>query len=206
MAWLASIGWEPGILLVAYDDRTSMLASRLWWMMRWIGYDACVLDGGLGAWVSAGFSLESGETEPRPATVSSYTLDSSRVVETDDVVANLEKDHFVVIDARAKERFSGAVEPLDTRAGHIPGALNHPFTENLGPGGKFLSPEQLKLLWTERLGGRDPGQVAHSCGSGVTACHNLLAMERAGLAGSRLYAGSWSEWIRDESRPIATSC
>lgn len=127
------------------------------------------------------------------------TTDGAQLIE----VQALASAEVLLVDARAAERYRGEVEPIDAIAGHVPGAINAPLTDNL-QGGRFLAPERLRERWSALLAGRDAGSVVHMCGSGVTACHNLLAMEHAGLAGSRLYAGSWSEWIRDPKRPLAT--
>jgi thiosulfate/3-mercaptopyruvate sulfurtransferase len=130
-------------------------------------------------------------------------LDERAVLEAADLESLLKDRAFLLVDARAPERFAGTVEPIDPVAGHVAGAVNQPFSANLGPDGRFLSPAALRQLWDKRLGGRDPKDVAAMCGSGVTACHNLLSMEVAGLHGAKLYAGSWSEWIRDPKRPTA---
>ena len=199
--YLASIGWRPELLLVAYDEGASAIAARLWWLMRYHGLQAALLDGGLAAWRAAGFKLEAGDPAIAPTAVPALSADPLRVVTTPRLAAALPSH--TVIDARTSERFTGAHEPLDTRAGHIPGARNRPFGHNLHLNGRFKTPEDLREEF-EALLADHPEPVVHSCGSGVTACHNLFAMELAGLKGSRLYAGSWSEWIRDASRPIET--
>lgn len=203
-AWLASIGWVPGKLLVAYDDGSNAIAVRLWWLMRYFGQPAVLLDGGFAAWIAAGRPLETGE--PELATAEAVRLDAhdDMTIGSAALVENLENGELQVVDARASQRFSGEVEPLDTRAGHIPGALNRPFGANLKGNGQFKEPAELRAEFHRLLGGRDRSSVVHSCGSGVTACHNLFAMELAGLSGSRLYPGSWSEWIRDPDRPVET--
>jgi thiosulfate/3-mercaptopyruvate sulfurtransferase len=200
--YLARIGWTEGRLLVAYDDCPGAIAARLWWLMRFHGQAAALLDGGIAAWKAAGLPLEAGECRAGPTPVPDLVADASQIVVTDELAARL-REHMVV-DARASERFTGAVEPLDTRAGHIPGALNRPFGSNLKLNGRFRDPAELAAEFESLLGGASPERVVHSCGSGVTACHNLFAMELAGIGGSRLYPGSWSEWIRDPSRPIET--
>lgn len=199
--YLAAIGWRPDRLLVAYDERANAIAARLWWLMRYHGQAAALLDGGLAAWRAAGLPLETGEPAVESAAVPELMADEDRVVTTSRLADNLPS--FTVLDARTSERFTGAEEPLDARAGHIPGAVNRPFGHNLLLNGRFKDPEDLADEF-ELLLEPHAGAVAHSCGSGVTACHNLFAMELAGLTGSGLYAGSWSEWIRDPERPVAT--
>jgi thiosulfate/3-mercaptopyruvate sulfurtransferase len=204
---LARLGVGRATQVVAYDDGAGAFAARAWWMLRWIGHPAAaVLDGGLKAWVSEGGELQSGEEKPLPAAVGGQYLsqqaDAAAVLETDEVEGRLKDPAFLLIDARAGERFAGTVEPIDAVAGHIPGAVNHPFSTNLGVDGRFLAAPVLRQLWEKRLAGRSPSHVAAMCGSGVTACHNLLSLEVAGLHGAKLYAGSWSEWIRDPHRPV----
>ena len=199
--YLSSIGWRPDRLLVAYDEGANAIAARLWWLMRYHGLPAALLDGGLAAWRAAGMSLETGEPAVEPSPVPALQVDVERIVTTPQLAEQLSS--LTVLDARTSERFTGAHEPLDTRAGHIPGALNRPFGHNLHLNGRFKNPDDLRDEFEILL--EDYSEpVVHSCGSGVTACHNLFAMELAGLAGSRLYPGSWSEWIRDSARPIAT--
>jgi len=199
--YLASIGWTRDHLLVAYDEGANAIAARLWWLMRYHGLPAALLDGGLAAWRAAGFSLETGKVVVAPGAAPALTVDENCLVTTQRLAGELPS--FTVLDARSSERFSGAQEPLDTKAGHIPGAVNRPFGHNLHLNGRFKDPEDLRDEF-EMLLDDHPAPVVHSCGSGVTACHNLFAMELAGLSGSRLYAGSWSEWIRDDARPIVT--
>ncbi|HEY2463597.1 MAG TPA: sulfurtransferase [Steroidobacteraceae bacterium] len=208
-ATLNRLGVGPVTQVIAYDDSSGAFAARLWWMLRWVGHPAAaVLDGGLKAWVSAGGPLESGEEEPLPAARTTgrglaTQVDTDAVIGTADVEQRLADPAFLLIDARAGERFAGTVEPIDSVAGHIKGAVNQPFSANLGVDGRFLPAPALRQMWEKRLAGRSPTQVAAMCGSGVTACHNLLSLEVAGLSGAKLYAGSWSEWIRDPHRPIA---
>jgi thiosulfate/3-mercaptopyruvate sulfurtransferase len=202
--FLASIGWVDGKLLVAYDAGSNAISSRLWWMMRYYGQPSALLDGGLAAWVKAGYALEAGETRTEAATPETLVPRQDLVVSTDTIYRNPGRSGLSVLDARAAERFSGEVENLDSKAGHIPGALNRPFDENLDDDGFFKSPENLRLQFEEILAGAAAADLVHSCGSGVTACHNLFAMELAGYGTTRLYPGSWSEWIRDEQRPIET--
>ena len=203
-AYLASIGWKKGKLLVAYDEGSNAVASRLWWLMRYFGQPSALLDGGLAAWSSSGRPLEAGDPGRPPGEVVKLQPDESMQVGSDEVLRSLGKSDFLLLDARAGQRFRGEVEPLDTRAGHIPGSINRPFGSNLELAGRFKEPAALREEFLSLLDGREPHTVVHSCGSGVTACHNLFAMELAGLGDTRLYPGSWSEWIRDPDRPIET--
>ena len=191
--------------MVVYDAQGGMFAARVGWMLRWVGHTAvAVLDGGVPAWGAAGGGLETGAAEP-VAPVADYPLSAEpgcAVLTADELHAQLGR--VTLIDARAPERYRGDVEPLDPVAGHIPGALNRPFNTNLAADGRFQSPEALRAGFAPLLGvGAGVGEVVHQCGSGVTACHNLLAMAVAGLPGGALYAGSWSEWCRDARRPVA---
>ena len=195
-------GVAPGTKVVVYDRQGAMFAVRAWWMLRWLGHSAvAVLDGGLAAWQRAGGGLETGERDS--AALPPYPLGEPLVptIDADTLASRL--GVVGVIDARAPERFRGEVEPLDAQAGHIPGARNRFFKDNLDADGRFKSAGQLRAEFEPLLAARHPAQVVHQCGSGVTACHNLLAMEIAGLAGSALYPGSWSEWSADPSRPVA---
>jgi thiosulfate/3-mercaptopyruvate sulfurtransferase len=203
-AFLASTGWSKNRLLVAYDDGSNAISARLWWMMRYFGQSAALLDGGLAAWIESGRPLETGAPEVKPSSLESLEPDPRLTVSSTVLYEHLESPEWVVLDARSRERYSGQAEHLDTKAGHIPGALNRPFGENLDASGRFSSPERLKAQFQAVLGAGNTGKVVHSCGSGVTACHNLFAMELAGLGLTRLYPGSWSEWIRDPERPIRT--
>jgi thiosulfate/3-mercaptopyruvate sulfurtransferase len=205
---LARLGIGTDTQVIAYDDSAGAFAARLWWLLRWAGCPAvAVLDGGVKAWVSAGGALQSGEPEPLPAAASGREISApaaeTEVIETAELERRLSEPSFLLIDARASERYAGTVEPIDAIAGHIEGAVNHPYSANLAADGRFLPPSVLRQLWERRLGGRSPTQVAAMCGSGVTACHNLLSLEVAGLRGAKLYAGSWSEWIRDPKRRVA---
>jgi thiosulfate/3-mercaptopyruvate sulfurtransferase len=202
------VGIDASVQVVAYDQDSGVYASRLWWMLRWLGHpEAAVLDGGYRAWVSGGGAVASGEEPPLHPNDKGGRfvprVDVLAVIGAAEVAARLTNERFSLVDARAPERFAGAVEPIDTVAGHVPGAVNQPFSENLAPDGRFLAAPELRRRWLKRLEGKEPANVAAMCGSGVTACHNLLALEVAGLGGAKLYAGSWSEWIRDSSRPIA---
>jgi thiosulfate/3-mercaptopyruvate sulfurtransferase len=206
-ATLRRWGIGAGTQIIAYDDSAGSYAARLWWMLRWLRHDAAaVLDGGLQAWIQAGGALSAGEEPAAPDSPAGHfvpQVDAEAVIGAAQVAARLGDPRFSLVDARAAERFAGTVEPIDAVAGHIPGAVNHPFSENLAKDGRFLQPAELRRRWLTLLSGTEPGKVAAMCGSGVTACHNLLSLEIAGLGGARLYAGSWSEWIRDSSRPIA---
>lgn len=204
-AFLSHIGWVDSKLLVAHDDRNSAIAARLWWLMRYFGHDAALLDGGLDAWVRAGLPLEPGAVKSAASPVPVMHADAAMIVSTANILDDLGRSSLTLVDARAAERFSGAVEPLDTRAGHIPGALNRPFNLNLDETGCFKQVQQLRMEFHALLQRRSLESIVHSCGSGVTACHNRFAMELAGMGASRIYPGSWSEWVRDESRPIETS-
>jgi thiosulfate/3-mercaptopyruvate sulfurtransferase len=205
---LVRLGIGRATQVIAYDDGAGAFAARLWWMLRWVGHSAAaVLDGGIKAWVSEGGTLQSGQEKPLPAAAGgphpSAQADTAAVIETAEIERRLSDPAFLLIDARAGERFAGTVEPIDAVAGHIKGAVNHPFSANLGADGRFLPAPVLREAWERRLAGRSPTQVAAMCGSGVTACHNLLSLEVAGFPGAKLYAGSWSEWIRDPHRPVA---
>lgn len=202
-ATLARWGITPQHQIVAYDGRDGAMASRLWWMMRLLGHRrVAVLDGGLDAWMHAGGRMESGSTRPRAGAYRAR-FDVRQIVSTAVLAARLANAGTVLIDARARERFRGDVEPLDPVAGHIPGAVNRPYIENLSPDAQFKPPDVLRADFERVLSGRSPRDAVLMCGSGVTACHNLLAMEHAGLSGASIYAGSWSEWCSDRQRPVA---
>ncbi|HET9033422.1 MAG TPA: sulfurtransferase [Dokdonella sp.] len=202
-AVLSRWGWTPDRSVVAYDDAGGALAAaRLWWMMRLVGASQVrVLDGGWSAWNSSGARIETSQQVPAGAEIS-VRYDPTQLVDYDALQAGLDTQSILLIDARGGPRFRGEVEPLDRIAGHIPGARNRPFSDNLAGDGRFKSTEQLAAEFKTLLGARVPESVVHMCGSGVTACHNLLAMEQAGLHGSRLFAPSWSGWISDPSRAI----
>lgn len=200
-ATLGRVGIGPGTQVVAYDDCGGMMASRLWWLLRWLGHDAvALLDGGLPAWIEAGGALSSEVLAPAPASFVPQPRDWLLTV--DQVLAGLGQPGRLILDARAPDRFRGENETIDPVGGHILGARNRFFRDNLGANGRFKPAEQLAREFGLALEGYAPQQVVHQCGSGVSACHNLLAMEIAGLAGSRLYAGSWSEWCADPARPV----
>lgn len=205
-AWLDFLrdaGVSDETQIVAYDADNGMYAARLWWLARWIGHEqVAVLDGGLAAWRELGQEMSTvvptprrGAIERRPALAA--TVDAAQLE------ADLAAQHWQVIDARAPERYRGDVEPLDRVAGHIPKALNRPFAQNLTEG-RFKTPTVLAAEWRALLKDRSPAEIVHQCGSGVSACHNLLAMAVAGLPGALLYPGSWSEWCSDPKRPVAT--
>lgn len=189
--------------VIAYDEANGSFAARAWWMLRWLGHSpVAVLAGGFKAWVAVGGALQSGEAVPGSRQFAPR-VDSQAVLSTEQVSTALQDPQRLLVDARAPERYAGAVEPLDPVAGHVPGAVNYPFTDNLAADGYFLPAAELRRRWEARLAGTSPENVIAMCGSGVTACHNLLSLEVAGLPGAKLYAGSWSEWIRDPERPVA---
>ncbi|MBI5334973.1 MAG: sulfurtransferase [Burkholderiales bacterium] len=202
----AALGVRPGRSVVVLDRGDGAFAARLWWMLRWLGHaDVRVLDGGLKAWTAAGGELVDGSWAPPAAADAAYPERAplAATIDADTLQARLAE--VLLIDARGAARYRGEVEPIDPVAGHIPGALNRPYTENLAPDGLFLSPPQLRQAFAALgLTPDQPRVVVSQCGSGVTACHNLLALEVAGLPGGLLYPGSWSEWCADPARPVAT--
>lgn len=204
VATLARLGIGPRHQVVVYDaGDAAMAAARFWWLLRLLGHArVAVLDGGWARWTQLGLPVSS-ETSTPPAPEGGFAprFDASMVAGDAEVESRLAEAPGWILDARAPERFRGEVEPLDRVAGHIPGARNRPFLANL-KNGLFKSPGELRAEFAALLGEREPGQVLLNCGSGVTACQNLLAMEHAGLHGARVYAGSWSGWISDPSRPI----
>ena len=207
-AWLGSVGFNNSMQAVVYDRQNANYCGRLWWMLKWVGHaNVAVLDGGLQAWQAAGGAVESGPQSPTHA--SNYALNPELIaLATIETVAsrlsNTTGDNAqTLIDARSAPRYRGEVEPLDPVAGHIPGALNRLFSENIGADGCFRPADQLRAEFLTLLGNRDPASVVHHCGSGVSALPNMIAMEVAGLHGSALFAGSWSEWCNDPTRPIA---
>lgn len=199
-ALFGSLGVAPGVQVVAYDAQGAPYAARAWWLLRWLGHrEVAVLDGCWQAWQAAGGAVETA-VHARPGGAPYPMLDAAMpTVATADVLVGLGR--LGLVDARAPERFRGDVEPLDPVAGHIPGARLRFFKDNLGADGCFKPAAQLRAEFEAMA--LPPDAVVHQCGSGVTACHNLLAMEHAGLPGSRLYPGSWSEWCADPSRPVA---
>jgi thiosulfate/3-mercaptopyruvate sulfurtransferase len=190
--------------IVAYDAQGGQFAVRLWWLARWLGHSAvAVLDGGWPAWLAAGGAVDrshpiatSGDFAAGPSLV--------RIATADEVLHSLGGSERLIVDARLPDRYRGEQEPIDPVAGHIPGAVNRPWTANLTPEQRFKSATELRREFSALIGAHAPAAVTHHCGSGVTSCHHMLAMEVAGLPGSVLYAGSWSEWIADSARPIRT--
>lgn len=202
-AKLAQCGVSNETQVVAYDDAGSMYAVRLWWLLRWLEHDkVAVLDGGLAAWQRAGYSVTPAVPSVSPAAFH-YRV-SDQPVGTDYVVSHLEDPRVLLIDSRGADRFRGENETIDPVAGHIPGAVSRPFRDNLEPDGRFKSPTQLREEFGALLNRHTPEEIVAYCGSGVSACHNLLALELAGLRGARLYPGSWSAWCSDRARPVAT--
>ena len=199
------LGITPGTQVVVYDRQAAMFAARAWWMLRWLGHaPVAVLDGGWSSWQAIGGAVESGAVTAQ--TQAAYPIDQAAsplaaTIDADSLLARL--GQLVLVDARAPERFRGDVEPLDAQAGHIPGARNRFFKDNLTPNGHFKPAAALREDFLGLLASRSAADVVNQCGSGVTACHNLLAMAVAGLEGSVLYPGSWSEWSSDPGRPIA---
>ena len=189
--------------VIVYDDTFGAMAARLWWLLRWFGHEAvAVLDAGYPKWVREKRPITTELPSIRPAQFHA-TINNAMWVGADHVLEMLHAKQGILLDARAEERYNGEIEPLDRVAGHIPGSINLPFEDNLHISGKFLPEAELRALYDGLLDDVKPEQVIQMCGSGVTACHNILAMEHAGLKGARLYAGSWSEWITDERRPVA---
>jgi thiosulfate/3-mercaptopyruvate sulfurtransferase len=199
IAWLGRQGLKPSDMVVAYDGGSGSMASRLWWMLRWVGHDKVeVLDGGYAKWVKEGRPVNT-DVPAFPATQYPGRVRPEMAVDVGYVQSHL--GQATVLDARAPARWRGESEPIDPVAGRIPGSLNRFSNDNLQADGTFKRPEVLKQEFLTVLGTRKLQDIIHSCGSGVAACHNLLAMEIAGLKGARLYAGSWSEWIADPKRP-----
>jgi thiosulfate/3-mercaptopyruvate sulfurtransferase len=202
VAALRRLGVNDDSQVVAYDAQGGMYAARLWWLLRWIGHEAvAVLDGGLPAWQAAGNPVDKDE-KPRAAGTITERATLTRTVSVDDVVANLSTQALTVVDARANDRFRGENETIDPVGGHIPGAKNRFFKDNLGADGRFKPADQLKQELAPLFA--SPAAAIMQCGSGVTACHNLLALEVAGLPDAALYPGSWSEWCASPARPVAT--
>lgn len=204
-AKLARMGVNTATQVVVYDAHGGMYAARLWWLLRWLGHDAvAVLDGGFPAWEASGGLVEF--SPPRVATPGDFVARDPLVdtVDADAVLANIGSKARFVVDARAPDRYRGENEDRDPVAGHIPGAGNRFFKDNLDSDGRFKSPEVLKAEWQAILSTTPATEAVMQCGSGVTACHNLLALEIAGLNGATLYPGSWSEWVADRTRPVAT--
>ncbi|HEX6383847.1 MAG TPA: sulfurtransferase [Anaerolineae bacterium] len=201
------LGIDGSKQVVVYDDANGAYAARLWWMLRYMGHEAvAVLDGGWQAWQEAGLPTRSG-VEINPTTLFTGAPRTEWLMQIEDVAqqaAQQAAQQVLLVDSRAPERYRGEVEPLDPVAGHIPGAVNYPYEQNWGEGGRYLPPEQIRKQLQEVLGDVPPEQATFYCGSGVSACANLLAMAHAGLRDGRLYVGSWSEWSRDPQREVAT--
>jgi thiosulfate/3-mercaptopyruvate sulfurtransferase len=203
-AWLGSLGIGNDTQVVVYDRNAGHYCGRLWWMLKWLGHDAvAVLDGGLQGWKATGGAVAAGAAAAPTAAAFEVRPALRELVFTDKVVADLGRPAQTVVDARGAPRYRGEVEPLDPIAGHIPGALNRPFTDNFTADGRFKNPEVLRAEWTQVLSGRPASSVVHHCGSGVTAVPNVIAMELAGFGPTALYAGSWSEWSRTPGLPCA---
>jgi thiosulfate/3-mercaptopyruvate sulfurtransferase len=203
-ARLGEWGIDRDKQVAVYDDTFGAMASRLWWLLRWLGHEkVAVLDGGFPKWQRDKLPVTS-EPPKIVQTVFEARPDDTLWVDAAAVERGLRGNTILLLDARAEERFTGEVEPLDKVAGHVPGAINAPYEDNLDFSGELLSDEALREHYGVLLAGRSAKETIIMCGSGVTACHNLLALEHAGLSGARLYAGSWSEWITDPSRPVAT--
>ncbi|MGR9114699.1 MAG: sulfurtransferase [Gammaproteobacteria bacterium] len=192
--------------VVAYDDAGGAFAGRLWWLLRYLGHEqSAVLDGGIQHWRQGSYPITTALPSIEPSNFKA-DQDDSLWLDALELQNGLARKRITLVDARTPERYRGEQEPIDPVAGHVPGALNRPFQLNLDASGRFKSADELNAQFSRLTGGVPPTQVVHMCGSGVTACHNLLAMEVAGLSGSKLYAGSWSEWIRNKNRPVARAC
>jgi thiosulfate/3-mercaptopyruvate sulfurtransferase len=202
-AKMSARGVSPGRQVVVYDEGGGSFASRLWWMLRWLGHDrAALLDGGFAAWEKDGRPVDNAVPAPRAGHFEPRPL-LGAIADVHYVEAYRQNRAVRLVDARAHERFTGEQETIDPVAGHIPGAVNRFWRQNLGPDGRFKSPDILREEYLTLLGDSLPSLTVHQCGSGVTACHNIFAMELADLPGSRLYPGSWSEWCADPARPVA---
>lgn len=202
-AKLGQWGITPGHQVVAYDDGDGAIAARLWFLLRALGHDkVAVLDGGWSRWTALGLPVDSHVRDPNPARYRAQGFDSDRLLDAVQVQSRMDSGE-LLLDARSAERFRGENETIDRIAGHVPGARNRPYTQNLADG-RFKPPVQLAAEFRETLGAQTPDTTMVMCGSGVTACHHLLAMERAGLPGAKLFTGSWSGWIEDPARPAAS--
>ena len=204
VAWLQKNGITGDDQVVAYDDAGGAYAARLWWLLRSVGHTrVAVLDGGLDAWKATGGALTQDLPRHAASTFKPQGTDASPTVDVHDVLRNLQARESLVLDARGASRYAGVGETIDPVGGHIPGAANRPYMDNLGADGRFKPADALRAEFEAVLGAWQPQQVIAQCGSGVTACHNLLALQVAGLTGARLYPGSWSEWCSDPARPVA---
>ena len=207
-ATFGRLGIDGRVQVVAYDQASGAFAARLWWLLRWLGHrQAALLNGGLAAWQRAGLPLSAAHEQRAPRQFVA-AADDTMLAEGTEVAAAVDSGAFergaaLLVDARSAERFAGENETLDAAAGHIPGARNHPFAANHDTPGRYLTAAELRRAWQQTLGEMDARRVTAMCGSGVTACDNLLALEIAGFSGARLYAGSWSEWITDPAHAIA---
>jgi thiosulfate/3-mercaptopyruvate sulfurtransferase len=201
-AWLGDLGIGSDTQVVVYDACAGMIAARLWWMLRWLGHaQVALLDGGWPRWIAERRPVTVDAPDITPTTFRMEIEDTCRA-DTAEIVATLSDHHALIIDARAPQRYRGEVEPFDPVAGRIPGSLNWPLTDNLTAAGTFKDAAELHTHYRTLLDGCDARETVHLCGSGVTACLNILALEHAGHPGARLYPGSWSEWIRDPRRPV----
>jgi len=200
---LSRWGIDDSVQVVAYDQGNGAYGARAWWLLRWLGHEkVAVLDGGLPAWQEAGLPISRDPATRKPR-VFTPRVRNGAFVTAAEVQQALADRSIALVDARGADRFAGENETIDPVAGHVPGATNRPFAKNLDARSRFLPADELRRQWSAHLGTRPVSEVVTMCGSGVTACHNLLALELAGMPGARLYAGSWSEWIRDPSRPVA---
>lgn len=203
--FLSRCGWQSGMSLVAYDDMGGAFAARLWWLMKYFGLSgAALLDGGLKAWMDEGYDTASGSADLSVASTAIVEMQPQpeMLMTADEVEKQLASQELLLVDARAGERFRGDIEPIDAVAGHVPGAKNFPFSENMTPAGLFKQSQEIRQQWLQMQGDVHTDKLVHMCGSGVTACFNQFAAELAGIHGSKLYAGSWSEWIRDPERGV----
>jgi len=202
---LGDLGINENKQVVVYDDMGGAIAARMWWQIRTLGHkNVALLNGGLKYWLSQHLPMTTEINRPEK-TKFKGEFDKNQLIEVDTVLDNIEAKNFGLLDARAAPRYLGEVEPFDPVAGHVPNAINRDFTENLNEEGLFKSPEQLKQEFEAILQDCPNQEIVHMCGSGVTANHNMLAMEIAGLSGSKLFLGSWSQWVTDSSRPVATT-
>jgi thiosulfate/3-mercaptopyruvate sulfurtransferase len=203
-AWLGRVGFDNSMQAVVYDRQGANYCGRLWWMLKWLGHaNVAVLDGGFQAWQAAGGTEATGDEPAAPARSFMLGEPLLPLVDVATVARNLGTPGQCIVDARGAPRFKGEVEPIDPVAGHLPGALNRPFNQNLGSDGCFKDAATLRAEFAALLGQRDPASVVHHCGSGVSAVPNILAMQIAGMGPTALFAGSWSEWCSDPSRPVA---
>lgn len=204
-AKLSAWGIAAGVQVVVYDDRSGGIAARLWWLLRWLGHEAvAVLDGGWQEWIKRELPTTAEVPVPVPRHFEPQPH-PEMLVDVEQVDAIRTDEHFKLVDSREQIRYEGKHEPIDPVAGHIPGAVNLPFANHVGPDGRIASAEATRNQWMNVLGATPPEQAVVYCGSGVTACFNLLTMAHAGLDGAKLYPGSWSEWIADPARPVGTA-